>query len=184
MGIHRLHPNLRFLVKKGKLRDYKGKTAAVDVSIWYMCKAVYGCSVNVIAGCIIWKSLYLMENYGFKAVCLVADGKRIPLKGVSKRELDTYDAVMKRVEELIRGVKRIRIIDAPKEADAQLVQACKDGIADVIITEVRPFLHWYHSELWLLATHSGYSFVLYTDRIRTLWSMWLLPELTLTFYTR
>eukprot|EP00534_Pseudo-nitzschia_fraudulenta_P004233 CAMPEP_0201135696 /NCGR_PEP_ID=MMETSP0850-20130426/54458_1 /ASSEMBLY_ACC=CAM_ASM_000622 /TAXON_ID=183588 /ORGANISM="Pseudo-nitzschia fraudulenta, Strain WWA7" /LENGTH=805 /DNA_ID=CAMNT_0047406891 /DNA_START=1253 /DNA_END=3672 /DNA_ORIENTATION=- len=103
MGIKGLHKALSFCTVKDNLRNYRNAIVAVDTSSW-MHRSVYSISekfvettdsgrldegcVLVSAGYIIARCKELIEAFGIRAVYLVMDGKRIPLKEDETQERD------------------------------------------------------------------------------------------------
>jgi len=103
MGIKGLHKALAFCTVKDNLRNYRNGIVAVDTSSW-MHKSVYSISekfvestdrgcldqacVRVSARYIIARCKELIETFGIRAVYLVMDGKRIPLKADETQDRD------------------------------------------------------------------------------------------------
>eukprot|EP00536_Pseudo-nitzschia_multiseries_P010240 jgi/Psemu1/110816/gw1.306.2.1 len=103
MGIKGLHKALAFCTVKDNLRNYRNTIVAVDTSSW-MHKSVYSISekfvestargsldqgcVRVSARYIIGRCKELIEAFGIRAVYLVMDGKRIPLKAEESQDRD------------------------------------------------------------------------------------------------
>jgi exonuclease-1 len=110
MGIKGLHKALSFCTVKDNLRNHRNSIVAVDTSSW-MHRSVYSISekfveatdngrldegcVRVSARYIIARCKELIERFGIRAVYLVMDGKRIPLKAD-----ETQDRDMKRQQNL------------------------------------------------------------------------------------
>ncbi len=98
-----MHKALSFCTKKDNLRNYRNAIIAVDTSSW-MHKSVYSIAekfveatnrgsvehacVVVSSGYIIRRCKELIEDYGIRAVYLVMDGKRIPLKADESQDRD------------------------------------------------------------------------------------------------
>lgn len=103
MGIKGLHKALSFCTKKDNLRNYRNAILAVDTSSW-MHKSVYSIAEKFVEstdsgvldrGCVQVSTRYiirrckeLIEEYEIRAVYLVMDGKRIPLKADESQDRD------------------------------------------------------------------------------------------------
>lgn len=95
MGIKGLHKGLAFCTKKGNLRDYRGRSIAVDTSSW-LHRSVYSVSakyvesmerkhldpdcVRVSSQYIISRCYEILNSFHIAEIFLVMDGKRCPLK--------------------------------------------------------------------------------------------------------
>ena len=95
MGIKGLHKGLKFCSKKSNVRDFAGRTIAVDSSSW-LHRSVYSVAekyveameekrldphcVKVSARYITSRCRELLQRFGIGKIFLVMDGKRCPLK--------------------------------------------------------------------------------------------------------
>jgi exonuclease-1 len=95
MGIQGLHKGLNFATQKTTLRDFRGKTLAVDASSW-LHRSVYSVSEKYVEGiergiidkqCVGVSAKYvtsrcreLLQAFQIAQIFLVMDGKRCPLK--------------------------------------------------------------------------------------------------------
>lgn len=95
MGIKGLHKGLAFCTKKGNLRDYRGRSIAVDSSSW-LHRSVYSVSeqyvesmerkfldsncVKVSSNYVITRCYEMLNKFHVAGIFLVMDGKRCPLK--------------------------------------------------------------------------------------------------------
>eukprot|EP00980_Cylindrotheca_fusiformis_P011074 scaffold2551_cov113-Cylindrotheca_fusiformis.AAC.13 len=95
MGIKGLHKGLTFCTKKGNLRDYRGRTIAVDSSSW-LHRSVYSVSeqyvesmerkaldshcLKVSSNYIINRCCEMLNKFHIAEIFLVMDGQRCPLK--------------------------------------------------------------------------------------------------------
>jgi exonuclease-1 len=95
MGIKGLHKGLAFCTKKGNLRDYRGRSIAVDSSSW-LHRSVYSVSAKYVesmerkhldSDCVRVSSQYIisrcyeiLNSFHIAEIFLVMDGKRCPLK--------------------------------------------------------------------------------------------------------
>ena len=101
MGIPGLHKGLSFATQKTTLRNFRGKSLAIDASSW-LHRSVYSVSekyvealergqvdkqcVKVSAAYISSRCRELLEAFQIKQIFLVMDGKRCPLKADTNGE--------------------------------------------------------------------------------------------------
>lgn len=101
MGIKGLHKGLAFCTKKGNIRDYRGKSIAVDSSSW-LHRSVYSVSetyvealergqiesncVRVSSNYIISRCRELLNYFHVSKIYLTMDGKRCPLKANESKD--------------------------------------------------------------------------------------------------
>ncbi len=162
MGIKGLHKALSFCTVKDNLRNYRNAIIAVDTSSW-MHKSVYSISeefvemtdsgrldqkcIHVSARYIIKRCKELIECFGIRAVYLVLDGKRIPLKADESKDRDE-----KRRQNLAEARMLKRNGERWKAEDKY--KSCiriKDGFTAAVVREVKRELsnygrvHFVHS---------------------------------------
>ena len=103
MGIQGLHKGLGFATRKRTLRDFRGKSLAVDTSSW-LHRSVYSIAQRYVEGieqshvdpqCVHVSANYirsrvqeLLQHFEISQVYLVMDGKRCPLKADTNGERD------------------------------------------------------------------------------------------------
>jgi exonuclease-1 len=148
MGINGLHKALSFCTVKDNLRNYRNAIVAVDTSSW-MHKSVYSISekfveatnsgrldegcVHVSARYIVTRCKELIEMFGMRAVYLVMDGKRIPLKAEESQDRD-----QKRLQNL-REARRLKMEGQRWKAEDKY-KSCiriKDDFTRAVMKEVK-----------------------------------------------
>jgi len=152
MGIKGLHKALSFCTVKDNLRNYRNTVVAVDASSW-MHKSVYSISEKYVEatdrghwdqGCVRVSARYivarcneLITQFGIKAVFLVMDGKRIPLKAD-----ETHDRDQKRQQNL-REARKLKKSGQKWKAEDKY-KSCiriKDEFTKAVMAEVRTAFH-------------------------------------------
>ena len=154
MGIKGLHKALSFCTVKDNLRNYRNAIIAVDTSSW-MHKSVYSISeefvemtdsgrldqkcIHVSARYIIKRCKELIECFGIRAVYLVLDGKRIPLKADESKDRDEKRRQnLAEARMLKRQGKRWKAEDKYKSCIR-----IKDGFTAAVVREVKRELSSY-----------------------------------------
>jgi len=154
MGIKGLHKALSFCTVKDNLRNHRNSIVAVDTSSW-MHRSVYSISEKFVEasdggrldkGCVRVSARYmvarckeLIEIFGIRAVYLVMDGKRIPLKADESRDRDE-----KRQQNLAEARRLKRMGQRWKAEDKY--KSCiriRDDFTRAVIIEVKNALFEY-----------------------------------------
>ncbi|VEU39843.1 unnamed protein product [Pseudo-nitzschia multistriata] len=166
MGIKGLHKALSFCTVKDNLRNHRNSIIAVDTSSW-MHKSVYSASekfveatnngrvdhgcVRVSARYIITRCKELIEAFGIKAVYLVMDGKRIPLKAEESQDRD-----QKRLQNLAEARRLKRAGQRWKAEDKY--KSCiriKDNFTEAVIREVEKAFSNYGRVFFVNSPHEA-----------------------------
>ncbi|KAF9924785.1 Rad2 nuclease [Linnemannia zychae] len=162
MGIQGLLPLLKSIEKPVHLRDYAGKTLAVDGYVW-LHKGAFSCAQELCLGqptqkyvTYFMRRIEMFKFFGVKPY-VVFDGGYLPSKarreesknqaldlhmaGKSKQAMEQFrkcvDVTPEMAYEVIQALKAAQVdfVVAPYEADAQLAYLEKHGIVDGIVTE-------------------------------------------------
>ena len=166
MGIKGLHKALSFCTVKDNLRNYRNATIAVDTSSW-MHKSVYSISEKFVEatnsgrldeGCVRVSARYittrckeLIEAYGIRAVYLVMDGERIPLKADESADRD-----QKRQQNLAEARRLKRSGERWKAEDKY--KSCiriKDNFTRAVIKEIKKELSHYDHVHFVYSPHEA-----------------------------